>query len=612
MEKGENVPAFVRLDCEPFGARPGSHAARDNGIQTVCGQGGPQDRIVAGEDAPRGAWPWQVSLQYENRHICGATLINSEWVLSAAHCFPKHAELSRYRAVLGSHQLSIPEPGSLRLPLSRAVGHTLYSGEGSSGDIALAQLGRPVTFTSQVLPACLPDAGVHFPAGTLCWVTGWGSPQEGALLPAPMTLQQLQVPLIDPLPCDALYQRRSAMREIQDDMVSGMRERRGAAQRGWVMGWGALQLLVLAGLIGTAASMSDPHGKGCDEMDSQSRACGCMPVASPPRSLGVSSMHGEGTCGAGKAEGPEQVPSTHMTRSNRVCGRPRAQYRNVGGEDSMEGEWPWQASLLWYNKHLCGGSLISNQWVVTAAHCFQRSMNTSNYMVLLGVNKLANSQPHKLSLGVRRIIRHPKYSGESSSGDIALVELERPIQFTDYILPICLPAASVQFPAGTKCWVTGWGNIQEGEDLPAPQTLQKLQVPIIDQKTCRYLYNTALGEKFPPKAIQNDMMCAGYAEGMKDTCKGDSGGPLVCKASKEWLLAGIISWGEGCAIKNRPGVYIRLTSYEAWIHDHIPDIEFVPEEKGRNMFGNAGAGWAGRTSMTTWLPLLMGLLLMEV
>nr|XP_042700261.1 polyserase-2-like [Chrysemys picta bellii] len=198
---------------------PMLQAARDNGIQTVCGQGGPQDRIVAGEDAPRGAWPWQVSLQYENRHVCGATLINSEWVLSAAHCFPKHAELSRYRAVLGSHQLSIPEPGSLRLPLSRAVGHTLYSGEGSSGDIALAQLGRPVTFTSQVLPACLPDAGVHFPAGTLCWVTGWGSPQEGALLPAPMTLQQLQVPLIDPLPCDALYQRRSAMRDIQDDMV---------------------------------------------------------------------------------------------------------------------------------------------------------------------------------------------------------------------------------------------------------------------------------------------------------------------------------------------------------------------------------------------------------
>uniref|UniRef100_A0A8C4Y4S2 Peptidase S1 domain-containing protein n=1 Tax=Gopherus evgoodei TaxID=1825980 RepID=A0A8C4Y4S2_9SAUR len=246
-----------------------------------------------------------------------------------------------------------------------------------------------------------------------------------------------------------------------------------------------------------------------------------------------------------------------------ICGRPRAQYRNVGGEDSMEGEWPWQASLLWNNKHLLSTSLDPDP------------TNTYNYMVLLGVNKLANSQPHKLSLGVKRIIRHPKYLGESSSGDIALVELERPIQFTDYILPICLPAASVQFPAGMKCWVTGWGNIQE-EDLPAPQTLQKLQVPIIDQRTCKYLYNMALGEKFPPKSIQDDMMCAGYAEGMKDTCKGDSGGPLVCKASKEWLLAGIVSWGEGCAIKNRPGVYIRLTSYEAWIHNHVPDIEFRP------------------------------------
>uniref|UniRef100_A0A8C0QRJ8 Peptidase S1 domain-containing protein n=1 Tax=Chelonoidis abingdonii TaxID=106734 RepID=A0A8C0QRJ8_CHEAB len=161
--------------------------------------------------------------------------------------------------------------------------------------------------------------------------------------------------------------------------------------------------------------------------------------------------------------------STPAGKCHGPCRRPQAQYRNVGGEDSMEGEWPWQASLLWNNKHQCGGSLISNQWVVTAAHCFQRSTNTSNYMVLLGVNKLANSQPHKLSLGVKRIIRHPKYIGESSSGDIALVELERPIQYTDYILPICLPAASVQFPAGMKCWVTGWGNIQEGGSATCPE-----------------------------------------------------------------------------------------------------------------------------------------------
>uniref|UniRef100_A0A8C8SDZ0 Peptidase S1 domain-containing protein n=1 Tax=Pelusios castaneus TaxID=367368 RepID=A0A8C8SDZ0_9SAUR len=290
-----------------------------------------------------------------------------------------------------------------------------------------------------------------------------------------------------------------------------------------------------------------------------------------------------------------------------VCGRPRARNRSVGGEDSIEGEWPWQVSLFRYNKHLCGGALISNQWVVTAAHCFQ-CMNTSDYNVLLGVNKLATSQPHKLSLGVRRIISHPKYSGEASSGDIAVVQLEKPIEFTDYILPICLPAASVRFPAGMKCWVTGWGHIREGEDLPAPQTLQKLQVPIIEQKDCRSLYNTAMGGKFSYKPIQNDMICAGYAEGMKDTCKGDSGGPLVCKVSQEWLLAGIVSWGEGCAIKNRPGVYSRLTSYEKWIHSHIPDIEFVTAE---NSARNAGADWALRASMTIALPL-MGLVLMEV
>ncbi|XP_074854448.1 serine protease 33-like [Carettochelys insculpta] len=198
---------------------PRLQAAPANGIQPGCGHMGPQPRIVGGTDAPQGAWPWQVSLQYENRHVCGGTLIDAEWVLSAAHCFPQHAELSRYEALLGSRQLAAPEPGSLRLPLRRVLNHALFAGEGSSGDIALVQLSRPVASSRRVLPACLPDARVHFPAGTLCWVTGWGSPQEGAELPAPMMLQQLQVPLIDPLPCDALYRRRSAMREVQDDMV---------------------------------------------------------------------------------------------------------------------------------------------------------------------------------------------------------------------------------------------------------------------------------------------------------------------------------------------------------------------------------------------------------
>uniref|UniRef100_A0A8D0BBX3 Peptidase S1 domain-containing protein n=1 Tax=Salvator merianae TaxID=96440 RepID=A0A8D0BBX3_SALMN len=243
-----------------------------------------------------------------------------------------------------------------------------------------------------------------------------------------------------------------------------------------------------------------------------------------------------------------------------VCGRPAVLNRNVGGEDSAEGEWPWQVSLRKMGMHICGGALITNNWVVTAAHCFLS--NPSQYTVLLGANTLENSWAHRLSIGVADIIRNPWYAGEATSGDIALVRLAYPVRFTNYILPICVPAANVEFPPGKKCWVTGWGDISEGQDLPSPKRLQKLQVPIIDIQTCRRLYSIDMGPSLPQKNIQDDMICAGYAEGMKDTCKGDSGGPLMCKINQEWLLAGIVSWGEGCAEKNRPGVYTRLTSYQ--------------------------------------------------
>ncbi|XP_044272997.1 serine protease 27-like [Varanus komodoensis] len=300
--------------------------------------------------------------------------------------------------------------------------------------------------------------------------------------------------------------------------------------------------------------------------------------------------------------------SSHLTRSRYVCGRRTAVNRNVGGEDSVEGEWPWQVSVRKMGKHICGGALITDEWVVTAAHCFRPDDNPFQYSMMLGANKLENSWLHKQSVGVGEIIRNPRYSGEATSGDIALVRLAHPVRFTKYIIPICVPAANVEFPPGMMCWVTGWGDISEGQDLPSPKKLQKLQVPIIDTNTCRRLYSTDMGQSLPQKQIQDDMMCAGYAEGMKDTCKGDSGGPLMCKMKQEWLLAGIVSWGEGCAERNRPGVYIRLTSYQDWIHRIIPNLEFIVSGRWNQKIqsqGTSGANGKGQDFFVTALLQLL-------
>uniref|UniRef100_A0A8C3WNK5 tryptase n=1 Tax=Catagonus wagneri TaxID=51154 RepID=A0A8C3WNK5_9CETA len=272
---------------------------------------------------------------------------------------------------------------------------------------------------------------------------------------------------------------------------------------------------------------------------------------------------------------------TQGAEASSVCGRQRMLNRMVGGQDAMEGEWPWQVSIQRNGSHLCGGSLVTERWVLTAAHCFLNTSATSLYRVLLGARQLERPGPHAVYAQVKRVERNPMYRGMASSADVALVELAAPVTFTAYVLPVCVPDPSVVFEPGSHCWVTGWGSPSEQERLPNPRILQKLAVPIIDTPTCNMLYRTDGEESgLQPKAIKDDMLCAGFAEGKKDACKGDSGGPLVCLVGQSWLQAGVTSWGEGCARRNRPGVYIRVTSHHVWIRRIIPELQFRQARPG--------------------------------
>ncbi|KAG8541806.1 hypothetical protein GDO81_028194, partial [Engystomops pustulosus] len=266
-------------------------------------------------------------------------------------------------------------------------------------------------------------------------------------------------------------------------------------------------------------------------------------------------------------------PSASTTSSSSVggaCGSPLVSGRIVGGTDALDGEWPWQVSLRYQGSHICGGSLISSQWVMSAAHCFKNSVNPYNVTVYLGTYRLSVPDNHTVVSNVSDIIVHPQYTSITGSrGDIALLKLSNPVTYTRYILPVCLP--SVTFPCGTECWVTGWGAITYGGNLPYPQTLQKVMTPIIDRGTCDQLYHVGSYTSSSVTIILDDMICAGYKDGDKDSCQGDSGGPLVCKVQGAWYQAGIVSWGYGCAAPYKPGVYTRVTAYTSWIRSYVPD-----------------------------------------
>ncbi|XP_026514082.1 serine protease 33-like [Terrapene carolina triunguis] len=264
-------------------------------------------------------------------------------------------------------------------------------------------------------------------------------------------------------------------------------------------------------------------------------------------------------------EGAEEFQST--------CGQSVASSRIVGGQNAQNGAWPWQASIQYKGFHICGGSLITGEWVVSAAHCFNRNLPLTGYSVSLGKYQLNIQNANTFTSAVSQVIIHGDYNPSSYASDIALAHLSRPLLYTAYILPVCLPDRNDSIANGTLCWVTGWGDVQMSESLPAPRTLQEVQVSLMDAEMCNDLYSKPITGSPGSRPIKDDMVCAGYTRGGKDSCQGDSGGPLVCSQADSWFLIGIVSWGEGCGLPYRPGVYTRVSAYSDWIQQQLPSVE---------------------------------------
>uniref|UniRef100_A0A182NV84 trypsin n=1 Tax=Anopheles dirus TaxID=7168 RepID=A0A182NV84_9DIPT len=455
-------------------------------------------RIVNGTSAVIGDYPFLVSLQRWTQdtktHICGGTLISHLWILTAAHCVDdiEFSDRGIIRAESSYHA-----SGGVFLEIERTVRHqsVRYGSRAIDYDFGLVKLSARF---ERAVPVRLVQDNRRFPPGELCTVVGWGLTKNTG---DREQLRMVKVPIVKQATCDEVY------REV-DPFTKRM---------------------LCAGYAG--------GGRDSCEGDSGG------PLLCRGIQAGITSW------GIGCAK-----PSRYGVYSdvgNQRDGARQLNYRIVNGTEATITAYPFVVSVQKWTpmvkQHICGGTLISESWILTAAHCVDK---VSPKTVMVRANSTFFNRGGKLHR-VETVVKHERFSYATGDYDFGLLKLQQRFKRATIVL---LPSGGRRFPPAERCTAMGWGYTLSS--APRDQ-LRQVVLPIVPQKACRKAYEGT-------DEITARMICAGYAEGLRDACDGDSGGPLICRG----MQAGVISWAFGCAQPNKYGVYSSVAEGREWIRNH--------------------------------------------
>ncbi|XP_030375598.1 transmembrane protease serine 9-like [Scaptodrosophila lebanonensis] len=580
-----------------------------------CGIANIQKRIVGGQETEIHQYPWVAMLLYGGRFYCAASLLNDQFLLTASHCVYGFRR-ERISVRMLEHDRKLSHIQKIDRKVMEVITHPKYNARNYDNDIAILKLDEPVEFSELLHPVCMPTPGRSF-KGETAIVTGWGALKVGG--PTSDTLQEVQVPVMSQ---DECRKSRYGAARITDNMLCAGFVDKGGKDSCQGDSGGPLHIVAngtrehqIAGVVS--------WGEGCAKMgypgvyarvnrygtwikNLTKQACLCqsetkkIKLSSAMRSVYLLSLlllyvgWAQASPNVRSVSEPAKILETLSNlRQNSfldwivsilgpeyaapelgvpakrectacACGGVNTRHRIVGGQETEVHEYPWMAMLMWFGSFYCGASLVNDQYAITAAHCVNGFYHRLITVRLLEHNRV-NSSVKVVDRRVSRVLVHPDYSTRTFDSDIALIRFNEPVRLGIDMHPVCLPSSTETY-AGQTAVVTGWGAISEGG--PVSDTLQEVEVPILSQEQCR-------ASNYGPQRISDNMICAGFVEqGGKDSCQGDSGGPMHVLDSAQSLnyqLAGIVSWGEGCAKPGSPGVYTRVSNFNEWIELNTRD-----------------------------------------